>query len=186
MDTAIDNWQTALDWIFLAEGGDSDDVDDPGGTTRYGISLRYLKSKGSVGDIDGDGDVDAHDIRALTREKVAEFYKQDFWQKCYCHKLPAPLAVIIFDQAVNTGVRTTARMLQSQLNVKVDGIIGPITAKAASDAFQRHSQWFITSYLGKRAQYYTDITRANSSLSKFLHGWFNRLFHLQQYVLERW
>ena len=41
--------------VLIHEGGYSDDPDDPGGTTNYGISLRFLKSVGlELGDVDDD------------------------------------------------------------------------------------------------------------------------------------
>lgn len=178
------NWLTALNWVFGAEGEDSDDANDPGGATRYGISLRYLKGKGLLGDIDGDGDIDAHDVWALDRQQAASFYRKDFWNKCKCDQLPFPLAIIIFDQAVNTGSGTTAKMLQRHVGVKADGVIGPNTIARVTDKFRVNPTWFIASYFGKRSRYYHDITIKNSDLSKFLNGWFNRLFQLQQFIME--
>ena len=64
--------QCALDWIFWAEGGYVDDPDDPGGATRFGISLRLLKKMGKLGDIDGDGDIDADDIRRLSSDSASD------------------------------------------------------------------------------------------------------------------
>lgn len=184
MNSDLYYWPRAIDWIFRAEGGYSDDPSDRGGATRFGISLRYLKTKGSIGDIDGDGDVDAEDIRSLTKDQAARFYKQDFWNKCRCGDLPPAVALIVFDQAVNTGVRTTSRMLQAHVKVRMDGIIGPDTTKAVTRAFRANPTWFISSYMGERAHYYHTISVANSSLAKFTKGWFNRLFELHEYVLE--
>lgn len=62
------------------EGGYCNDPDDPGGATNYGISLRWLKSLGlNQGDIDRDGDIDASDIRALSKEQAAALFKEKFW-----------------------------------------------------------------------------------------------------------
>lgn len=169
----------ALDWIFIAEGGEANNPNDPGGHTKYGVSLRYLKSKGKLGDVDGDGDVDDKDISSLTPGLAAPFYMNDYWLPCRCDELPAGVAIAVFDCAVNSGPRAADRLLQQTLKVKVDGKIGPITIKAA------HQQSYVLQrYLGIRARYYHDITLANTSLATFLTGWFNRLFHLQQYILK--
>lgn len=184
MEKLNDNFQIALAWLFKTEGGYVNDPDDPGGATRYGISLRYLKTKGKLGDINGDGIIDVDDIEVLDKPQAALFYLTDFWHTCQCDELPLPLAIIVFDQAVNTGVGTASRCLQAHVHAKVDGVIGPVTLAAVATHFYRNPTWFIASYLGKRATYYHDITLANSSLSKFLKGWFNRLFELQQFIVE--
>jgi len=184
MKNDLTNWPKALDWVFGAEGDYSDDADDAGGATRFGISLRYLKGKGSLGDIDGDGDIDAQDIRELSRTSAAPFYRMDFWDKCRCGDMPFPLAVIIFDQAVNTGSRTAARMLQKHVGAKPDGVIGSITLSKAIVQFRRNPTWFVASYMGKRSHYYHDISVKNPTLEKFINGWFNRLFELQQFIME--
>lgn len=172
--------QLALDWIFAAEGGYSDDPDDPGGTTKYGISLRYLKKKGlAFGDIDGDGDIDADDIGAMTREKAAEIYLRDFWDVCRCSELPPEISLAVFDMAVNAGVRTASRLLQEMVRTKVDGVIGEKTIAAA----WAHRD-LLSAYEARRALYYHDITIANSKLAKFLKGWFNRTLLNYRYILE--
>jgi len=40
----------------------------------------------------------------------------------------------IFDMAINTGVKTAARMTQEALEIEIDGVIGPITIAAINDA----------------------------------------------------
>lgn len=184
METTKTNFDIALQWIFHAEGGYVNDPKDPGGATRYGISLRYLKGKGKLGDIDGDGDIDADDIKELTKSKAAELYRVDFWDKCSCDKLPLPLAIILFDQAVNTGVRTAARSLQRHTGAKVDGVIGKQTIARAIAKFRQNPTWFVASYMSRRAKYYHKITIENITFTKFIKGWFIRLFDLQQFIME--
>ena len=178
MDTLTTAQQQALGWIFEAEGGLVDDPADPGGITNYGVSLRWLKKQGAIGDIDGDGDVDADDIRQLSRDKAAELYLSDYWHACHCDQLPPALAMAVFDCAVNCGPRTAILLLQEVLHVKVDGIIGPVTIQKA---FRMNR---VPYYMAKRAEYYCDITVANSTLSKFLRGWLNRLFLLQSFIAK--
>ena len=73
-------FEKAHAFVARMEGGFVDDPADPGGTTNYGVSLRFLKSQGlEAGDIDGDGDIDADDIRALTPERAAGVLRRAFW-----------------------------------------------------------------------------------------------------------
>lgn len=174
--------QTAfVAWILRAEGGYVDDPDDPGGATRYGISLRYLRGKGGLGDIDGDGVVDADDIRALTEQDAIRFFLDDFWSPCRCDELPDPIAIALADGAVNMGVRRAVMLLQETVHATIDGVIGPQTIGAVH---RRGAEGLLPLCLARRARHYHDLVRANSGLAKFLDGWFNRLFLLHAYLLE--
>lgn len=110
------NFALALDFVLAHEGGYVNDPQDPGGETKYGISKRAYPSL---------------DIANLTREDAAKIYRSDYWDKCRCGELPPGTDLLTFDAAVNQGPRAAIQMLQDALNVKVDGIIGPITLRAA-------------------------------------------------------
>jgi hypothetical protein len=58
------NFERAMSFTGKWEGGFVNDPKDPGGATKYGISLRFLRDLApELGDVDGDGDVDADDVR---------------------------------------------------------------------------------------------------------------------------
>lgn len=177
--------QLFIDWIRPAEGGLVDDPDDPGRITKFGISLRFLQSLGELGDIDGDGDVDADDVRALTHQISDQLIIDHFWMPCRCDDMPPAVAFCVGDMAVNGGAPRAARILQTTLvthkiKVAVDGKIGPQTLAAIN----RFGDELPALYQSGRAQYYHSITLAKSKLAKFLPGWFNRLFLLDKHICE--
>lgn len=87
---------------------------DPGGITNYGVSLRWLRSLGhDLGDIDGDGDIDADDVRALTREQAAALFKARFWDDYGLGSLPQATATCQYDCAVIPG-RARPRCLRNR------------------------------------------------------------------------
>ncbi|MBD9136598.1 MAG: hypothetical protein EGP78_03040 [Alistipes shahii] len=54
--------------------------------------------------VDADmSDVDADDIRACTKAQAAALFKTHFWDKLNCKALSLPLAVTLYDGAVNMG-----------------------------------------------------------------------------------
>lgn len=114
--------KTAIDLVLKHEGGLVDHPRDPGGLTNFGISLRAYPELGRDG------------IRNLTREQAAEIYERDYWQKIRGDELPLPVAVMVLDAAVNSGVRRSVQWLQRALRVADDGVIGPVTIGAAHEA----------------------------------------------------
>jgi lysozyme family protein len=61
-------------------------------------------------------------------------------------------------------------MLQRALGVPVDGVIGPITRKAARDCDLRR---FLDSYRAVCSDFYRGLHQP-----RFLHGWLNRVAHV--------
>lgn len=72
------------------------DPHDPGGETNFGISKRSYPNL---------------DIRNLTADDAVRIYRQDYWLPAGCDKLPAPLALLVFDTAVNMGLGAAAKLL---------------------------------------------------------------------------
>lgn len=113
----------ALDLVLRHEaggdpaGGYTNDPRDPGGETRWGISKRAFPQE---------------DILNLTRERAAELYRQEYWDRLRPDELPAGLAIVLFDTAVNMSVGRAVRLLQRACGVAQDGVMGPNTIAAAS------------------------------------------------------
>lgn len=101
------------------EGGYANDPADPGGETKWGISKRAYPQL---------------NIRDLTREEAKVIYCNDFWIRVNANKLPAAAAFQLFDFAVNSGIETAVRKLQSALGVADDGHWGPVSQAAAERA----------------------------------------------------
>lgn len=112
----------ALDHILLYEGGLVDHPQDPGGITKYGISLRAYPELGADG------------IRNLTKKKAGELYKRDYWDAAHCADFPDYLRLMLFDCAVNQGVGYAVKAAQAAVNAKTDGTVGPKTIDAAKRA----------------------------------------------------
>lgn len=146
-------FEQAFASVVGLEGGYVNDQRDPGGETRYGISKRAYPDE---------------DIKNLTLDRAKVLYRRDYWNACRCDELPARLAPLVFDAAVNQGVATAIRLLQQALHITVDGRIGPQTvacAKSAGDELP-------AMYLAHRAVRYAQT----NNFEIFGLGWFKRLF----------
>jgi lysozyme family protein len=126
-----DTFAVAVAHVLEMEGGWSDDPFDPGGPTNKGITLGdYAREKGIAITAHSYAQLKA-ELRAIPDALVRDIYLNRYWRPARCPDLPAPIALMHFDAAVNHGVAGAARMLQEALGVDIDGEIGPITLGAA-------------------------------------------------------
>lgn len=171
------------------EGGLTDHPSDPGGITHYGVSLRWLRSLGhDLGDIDGDGDIDADDIRALTPDQAAALFKLKFWDAYTLDNLPQLTATIHYDCMVNTGPKQAALIAQRACNtlvgsygvkLAVDGILGPQTRKFLA---LHATPILATAMIEQRKGFYLSLVQDKPDFAPFQRGWLNRANALQSYV----
>ncbi len=151
----------AMRWIVEAEGG-AKLVNDTGGLTKWGISQR---SHPHV------------DIANLTREGAEDIYHEAYWRPIKANALPPALALVVFDAAVNMGVPTAVKILQTVLrSVKVDGVAGPETVAAAKMYLPRPE--LVAQFLRLRSSWYRDLAATSPKYGKYLYGWELRCFRL--------
>lgn len=172
--------------IVAREGGFVNDPDDPGGATKYGVTLATLRRLGR--DLTGDGKVDVADVRALTRAQAVEIYLEHYFRRPRIADLPAPLQASVFDMQVNAGA-TAVKLLQTLcrrigIDVGVDGVIGPQTLAAVRDAIAQAPDHLVDAYGIERRNYYYRLGDARPKLRKFARrrdggkgGWITRAEH---------
>lgn len=161
----------AVAFVLDKEGGYVNDPTDKGGETKFGISdLRDGIADGMT-DVDGDKKPDVR-IKDLTLDQASQIYYRDYWYPAYCNDWPDGISLIVFDSAVQHGVKKALQLLQEAAGVTADGIVGPKTTAAVVGA---DPEWLLARYLLRRARYYADIIKSNSSQGKYLNGWLNRL-----------
>lgn len=142
-----------IEVIFRNEGILSDDVNDKGGLTKYGISQNAYPNL---------------DIRSLTKEKAQEIYKHDYYDACKIDSIENELlALHLFDMAVNAGVGRSIRMLQRLILVNIDGVIGNNTINTVNAG-----NWS-KAFIQARINYYKKIATGRNLV--FLNGWLNRV-----------
>lgn len=184
----MSRFDLAIPVVLAHEGGWANHPADPGGATKYGISLRFLRAQGL--DMDGDGDVDADDVRGLTPTQAADLYRERFWDAYrYDRIVDSQVAGKVLDVAVNLGPKRAHRLVQRALRecgerVEVDGVFGPKTVSAVNDCEARE---LLIELCHQQATYYATLVELHPRFAAFAAGWKRRAewpFGAGEYVKE--
>jgi lysozyme family protein len=177
-------FEVAVAEILHQEGGYSDDPMDPGGATNFGISLRFALNVGDLDhdghpdlDIDGDGDIDAADIRALSPEAATQLYEAVFWQPLRCDDMPLPIALAVCDTAVNMGRGPAVVLLQTAASVPTDGRIGPVTLHAVREQV---TTMLLARFTVLRIIRYTTL----ENYARYGRGWIRRAVEIDRAAMR--
>ncbi|MBV9735794.1 MAG: hypothetical protein JO209_07770 [Acidisphaera sp.] len=156
--------------VIGAEGGYTDDPADPGNWTggacgrgvcrgtNWGISAAAYPTL---------------DIAGLSEDAAQAIYRRDYWAPLQADALPPPLALLVFDAAVNNGVGRAARWLQTAAGVAADGQVGPRTL-AAVQAQSGNGAALCAEFQAQRLVYMAALPTWRS----FGLGWARRLCRL--------
>lgn len=147
------SFHDAVTRTLAHEGGHVDHPSDPGGATRWGISQRAYPHL---------------DIASLTLAQAREIYRRDYWDALRLSELPDAIAAEVFDAAVNSGRRSAVVWLQRALGVNADGVIGPITLRAAREA---DPMAIVARFNGHRLSHLADL----ATWPTFGRGWARRI-----------
>lgn len=169
--------------IVAREGGFVNDPDDPGGATKYGVTIHTMRRLRI--DLDRDGDVDVRDVRLLTRAKATDIFIRHYYERPRINLLPEPLQASVFDMYVNAGgnaVKILQRLLaEFQEPVTVDGALGPKTAAAVTRVYEKAGEHLVDAYGIARRDYYFRIADRRAASRKYAQaraggkgGWIRR------------
>lgn len=176
-------FDSCLEYVLPHEGGYSDDKNDPGGATNFGISLRFLKDVDSatLKRIGITGAVTKDTIKSLTIEQAKSLYYTEFWVHAPFDKIMnGMLAQYIFDMSVNHGLpqatlitqRACCAAQKSKDYVKDDALFGKKTLAAVNQA----SFMLIPAMIAQRTGFMRQLVAVNPKLEVFLDGWLTRAY----------
>jgi lysozyme family protein len=176
-----------IDVLLKSEGGPkiTDDPNDRGGVTKYGISQRAFPDL---------------EIRDLTEDMAKAIYHREYWEPLRLDELDDEygdglderaeyayfLVRNVFLFGVNAGVGRAAKFLQFAFNcirkqtdepLAEDGAIGPKTLKAVN-AYIAHGygQALHLAFIATMVAHYNNIVKNNPSQRRFIRGWLNRIY----------
>ncbi len=155
--TIIRNFDDAFMLLIMSEGKYSNNPDDKGGETMYGITAQVARTHGYRGD-----------MRDLPLAEAKRIAKAEYWDDCQCDQLAPEIAFQIFDAAYNSGPVTAAQWVQRAVGVNPDGQIGAKTIAAVRGMSQEK---FGLRFNALRLQYLAKL----QAWPSFGRGWCNRI-----------
>lgn len=184
-----DQVELLLLYVLYVEGEYSNDKNDSGGETRYGIIKEEARRWGYTGD-----------MRKFPKEKAIEIYKKDYIEKFKIDKIDhLGKKLALFDVCVNSGnrgVKLAQRVvnkvyihrkdlpknlaeMKDILPLAEDGQMGPKTINAINAI-----PFFIfyTDFIVAHEDMYHDLMKANPKNYDFEEGWENRIHKENQYI----
>ncbi|CAM2143865.1 conserved protein of unknown function [Pararobbsia alpina] len=172
-----------IDKLLPIEGGYTDDPNDAGGETNFGITIAVARAFGYTGD-----------MRAMPRATAVEIYRARYWTQPrfgQVSTIDPELAAMLFDIGVNMGTATGVMFLQRALNVlnkqgtaypdiALDGGVGAMTI-AALTAFKTQRGAAGLTVLrsmvnAQRSVRYIEIAEHTYTNENFEFGWQQRTF----------
>ncbi len=178
--------------IVAREGGFVDDPDDPGGATKYGVTIHTMRRLGL--DLNGDDVVDRRDVQGLSQRQAVEIFVRHYFEKPGISRLPDLLQASVFDMYVNAGaqaIKILQRLLRDMgFNVVVDGVIGAKTAADCEKAAQPEPIALRDAYGVARRNYYFRLADRRPASRKYARsrsggkgGWIKRA---EEFLSERY
>ncbi len=170
------NFENALNKTLIHEGGYVFDLDDPGGETYKGIARNSNNTWTGWQTIDSlkkqPNFPKNMDTNTVLQENIKSFYKANYWDTINGNDIQnQAVADSIFDFAVNAGVKTSAKMVQTIIGTSPDGNIGPASL-AKLNTFD--SEYFLALFKVAKIERYMEIVKKRPTSSKFLYGWIKR------------
>lgn len=157
----------------------SDDANDSGGATRFGITEAVARANGYGGD-----------MRELPFDLAKNIARRQYWDTLRLDDiaiLSEPVAAELFDTSYNMGTGTAGKFLQRALNIfnrqgkdypdlVIDGIVGPGTLFAlrtfANLRGADGEAALLRALNDQQGVRYMEIAERNPSQEGFEFGWF--------------
>jgi lysozyme family protein len=172
-----ENFPAALTLVMKSEAGFQSDPNDNGnklpdgraGCTNLGVTQSAWEAY--VGH-----PVTWNDMRALTVDTVAPFYKRKYWDAVHGDDLPTGVDYMAFDFAVNAGTGRAIKLLQEAVGATPDGLLGPVSLSSIKSM---PTDRLIESFTAAKVKFYKGLNNPT-----YEHGWLNRVASVEISALK--
>ena len=146
------DFNAAVAKTIINEGGSkfTNDPDDKGGPTRYGIAQNYHPGINA---------------ETLTEDQAKEIYRREYWTPIHGDEITSQgVAEMLFDSAVNLGVGATVKVSRAVLGA--EDWLPAVNAKSPSE--------FIAEFILAKIARYVRICEKTPTSKKYFYGWVRR------------
>lgn len=169
----------ALANVLKNEGGYSNNSQDAGGETNFGITIAVARRNGFVGQ-----------MRDMPRSFALDVYRRQYVIAPGFDKvavMSGAIAAELVDTGVNMGPNAAGRFLQRALNALVDmaapllldGNVGPTTCSALKAYLDKRGvegeRRLVAVLNAQQGVRYLELTEGRSANRTFLYGWLGRI-----------
>jgi lysozyme family protein len=164
--------------VIRIEGGYTNDSNDSGGETKYGITIRVARKFGYTGE-----------MRDMPKSVAEAIYEHNYWYTPGFYDvstLSLPIARELFDTGINCGQPKAAEFLQMALNalnregkdyadVAEDSDVGPSTMKALTAFLKKRGiegeNVMLKALNCLQGARYVELSRLRQKDEKYVYGW---------------
>lgn len=161
----------ALARLLAHEGGYSNHPSDPGGPTKFGITIgdyrRYVRP-----------DATADDVRAMSLDVAKTIYRDRYWRALRCDALPAGVDDCVFDYGVNSGTARAGKVLRAVLGLSSATAI--VSEEVIEAARKRDPKALIAAICDERMRFLKSLR----TWPVFGRGWERRVNEVRNFDLQ--
>ena len=140
------------------EKGDSDDPQDPGGFTRFGIALARHP------------ELTRDQLVAMTQDEALAFIRKKYWDPFRFGDMPWRWALAVFDCEFNQGGHAVAWLEEAEGLVE-DGKVGGLVLAAMNG---KYNDDLFDAFMAIRLEHYA----IGAGAARFGRGWKKRIVHI--------
>lgn len=158
---------------FIRAEGDgkyTNDPNDSGGPTKFGITLKTLQQWRK------DDSLTEVDVEKMERREAEDIYYNMFYTGPKLQRIDNKrIRDMVLDHGMTSGA-WGIKLLQRLVGVEDDGKIGPKTSEATEEFIKKHGEkMLLDRYAEARSRYYTNLANQRPKDKSFLRGWLNRV-----------
>lgn len=155
-------FENCLPIVFEFDGLQNDRAPGETFNTAYGVTeftWQVAVNQGLVAD---------KPVTEATKDECIAVLRALFWNACHCSQLPPGINLMVFNDAVLSGVGHAVKLLQRVVGCRsVDGVVGPETIRRAGSTMPRV---LIENMYTADAEYLAALKNA----PLYLKGWMRR------------
>lgn len=171
------SFNDAVAFTLVKEGVLSDNANDAGGLTKYGITHTTWDAYRAAS---GDATL-PKSVAQITKDHAIAVYYKNYWLAPKINALPRELQGPAFDFEVNSGGRAI-ETLQGVLGVDVDGELGPVTLGKMMTMQAGALRRLRNDYVTARGVFLMSLAQNNDNDVAFIKGWFKRVAGLYDFA----